>query len=638
MKNILGCIFVLFLFSSSLFGQNEEIIEIINGEKYHIHVAEQGNTVYGIHRMYNIPIDELVKANPEIENGIQVGQRIKIPYQFVSNEEKPELLNLKGKKTHIVQPRETLFGISRNYDCSIEDIVKANPEAENGIRIGQELIIPCGELESVQKHSAEATDIDEAEEVEDKPKKNYEVNIEDSIVLYTVQSGETLYSISRRFMVSPERIAETNELENYAIKPGDVLTIPLKFEVAERYAVKDISDLDNTTGLIDTSYVHIEQKEVYKIAFLLPLKIKDNSLILSGIIDENSKLNYATEISLDFYLGIKKALDSLEKLGLNAEVKILDTQGDEATLKALINNGELKGMDMVFGPFYPKPLEVMAQWAKTNRTPLFVPVGAPREIVRNNPYVHILVPSQLTQVGAMAKYIAQNHANHNVKLIKGRTDEENELVDYFLKSYNFYKTEGARTVIEIGLGSSSGRDLARTFEIDTHNVFVCLSENYQHVMQFVNTLNAAKNQSTAHGKAKVTAFGMREWHNINSLNSYYKNRFELHTPMPLHIDYSNEEVVKVVKWMHDVKKIDPSRFFFQGFDVTFITISNFILNRGHTSGYANNFELQHIGNSHGKENMSVFIVSQKDFDLHLRAIVSHHPTKFQTNINDEETD
>jgi hypothetical protein len=176
------------------------------------------------------------------------------------------------------------------------------------------------------------------------------------------------------------------------------------------------------------------------------------------------------------------------------------------------------------------------------------------------------------------------------------------------------------------------------FEIDTHNVFVCLSENYQHVMQFINTLNAAKNHSSAHGKAKVTAFGMREWNNITSLNSYYKNRFELHTPAPLHIDYNNEQIKKVVEEMHQSKKIDPSRFFFQGFDATFLTISRFILNNENVSGYANNFELERIGNHHGKENTSVYIIRQQDYDLHLMGIVNHHPTKFKTIKIDEETD
>ena len=635
MNKIWSSILFMLVFCSVAFGQIEENIEVINGKKYHIHIAEQGNTVFGLHRMYTIPIDVLTKENPELENGIQIGQRIKIPFEYLPQEEvKDESSSTSSSQpkgeVYIVQPRETLFGISRKFDCSIDQIVAANPEVESGIRIGQEIIIPCVDSASDETKTDSNKD-EEVVEVVEETEKNYRVNFEDSTVMYTVQAGETLYSISRRFMVSPDVISEINGLTNYAISPGDVLTIPLKHEVAERYAVKDLPSDEELEDTLSDRYnpLDIAQKENYHIAFLLPLKIKDNAAILSGIIDEKSALNYATEVSLDFYMGIEKALDSLKKLGLNAKVKIIDTQGDEAAVKTIIKNGELNNMDMVFGPFYPGPLNALAEWAKQTKTPLFVPVGAPREVVRNNPYVNILVPSKLTQVGAMARYLAEHHGTHNLKLITGRTDEERELIDYFLTSYNHYKGNGKRDIVQFGLGSSSGRDLARTFELDTHNVFICLSENYQHVMQFINTLNAAKNHTSAHGKARVTAFGMREWHNITSLNSYYKNRFELHTPAPLHIDYSDSAINSVVREMHQTKKIDPSRFFFQGFDATFMVISQYLLNKENTSGYGNHFNLQRIGNNHGKENTSVYIIRQKEYELELMGLTNHHPTKFK---------
>jgi LysM repeat protein len=635
MNKIWSSLLFILVFCSMSFGQIQENIEVINGKKYHIHVADQGNTVYGIHRLYAIPIEILTKENPELENGIQIGQRIKIPYEFLPQSEviddaKSNTDKTSKGKVYVIQPRETLFGISRKFDCSIDQIVAANPEVEKGIRIGQEIIIPCIYGESTEESMASELEDDTKEIIQD-VEKNYRVNFEDSTVIYTVQAGETLYSISRRFMVTPDRIATMNNLSNYAIKPGDILTIPLKHEVAERYAVKDLPREEEVTDHKEDfrNPLDIAHKESYKIAFLLPLKIKDNAAILSGIIDEKSALNYATEVSLDFYMGVEKALDSLKKLGFNAKVKIIDTQGDEAAVKTIIKNGELDGMDMVFGPFYPGPLAVLADWAKTSKTPLFVPVGAPREVVRNNPYVNILVPSKLTQVGAMARYIAENHGNHNLRLISGRNDEERELVDYFITSYKHYKGLGKRDIVQVGLGSSSGRDLSRTFELDTHNIYICLSENYQHVMQFINTLNAAKNQSSAHGKARVTAFGMREWHNITSLNSYYKNRFELHTPAPLFVDYSDSTINAVVREMHQSKKIDPSRFFFQGFDAAFKVVNQYFLNKENTSGYGNDFNLERIGNNHGKENTSVYIIRQKDYELQLMGLTNHHPTNFK---------
>jgi LysM repeat protein len=69
-------------------------------------------------------------------------------------------------------------------------------------------------------------DNNESEEVQETPAEkdsvsiNYEVEFDDSIVKYTVQRKETLYSISRRFMVSVEELSEVNDIRRNKIKPG----------------------------------------------------------------------------------------------------------------------------------------------------------------------------------------------------------------------------------------------------------------------------------------------------------------------------------------------------------------------------------------------------------------------------------
>ncbi|MFZ9047025.1 MAG: LysM peptidoglycan-binding domain-containing protein, partial [Cyclobacteriaceae bacterium] len=47
-------------------------------------------------------------------------------------------------------------------------------------------------------------------------------------VIHEIDQGETLYALSRRYNASVEDISQQNELQNYAISVGQILTIPLK--------------------------------------------------------------------------------------------------------------------------------------------------------------------------------------------------------------------------------------------------------------------------------------------------------------------------------------------------------------------------------------------------------------------------
>ena len=609
---------IILLLSSCFFCNAQEVETTVkNGKVYYIHIVEPGNTLYGLKTKYDVSIESILQANPEASESLQIGQRILIPTDISPekiNEEKDHII-------HTVKRKETLFGISKEYDCTIEKLIAANPETEKGLKVGQKLIIPCqkGKEETTTELSEEIEETKDSSALVD----NYIVSFEDSIVKYTVQKGETLYSISKRFMVSIERLTEINNIKRNKIKPGDILTIPLKKERIERIEVKPIAPSDS---IIDTLFSpDIEHKETYTISVLLPLKIGKNASIITGLIDDKTRLNDISDIAVDFLLGVEKALDSLEKLGLSANVHVFDTEGSLIVTKKIIQKDEVKHSDLVFGPFFPEPIKYVSEWAKTNKKQIIIPVSANTEIIKNNPYITLIVPSELTLIGGMAKYLAQTHSDDNIMLIEGKNQAENERIAYFKKVYQESLTETPYnpSIKTLALGSSSGRDLARTFELDTHNIFVCLSDNAQGIMRFINTLNAAKNQSERHGKTKVTVVGLRNWQNLDALSSYYKNRFELHTALPNYLSYREERTKAFTKAYQSELNADPSRFTFQGFDVVFGICAEKLLNIPAKKGFMNQFDINKVGERNGYENATVFIVKQQEYELILQDIVTH---------------
>jgi morphogenetic protein associated with SpoVID len=94
-----------------------------NGVK--IHIVKQGDTLYLIAQKYNVSLEDIVKANPEISNpdAIDVGMKVKIPSQ-------PKTA-LEVIHHHIVQQGDSLWKLSKAWGIQLADMIKANPQLKN---------------------------------------------------------------------------------------------------------------------------------------------------------------------------------------------------------------------------------------------------------------------------------------------------------------------------------------------------------------------------------------------------------------------------------------------------------------------------------------------------------------------------
>ncbi|MBO9585593.1 MAG: LysM peptidoglycan-binding domain-containing protein [Flavobacterium sp.] len=164
------------------------------------HRIQKGETAFFIAQKYKVSIDEIYKLNPESQNGIKDNQIIKIPIHPSEN------TNLK-QQTHIVAPKETLFGLSKQYHVSVEAIQNANQEIlANGLQIGQELIIPQN-----SDHTAKS-----------------EVAVS-SKTTHQVVAKESLFSIAREYNVSVQDLENLNkDILINGLQIGQTISIPNK--------------------------------------------------------------------------------------------------------------------------------------------------------------------------------------------------------------------------------------------------------------------------------------------------------------------------------------------------------------------------------------------------------------------------
>lgn len=65
------------------------IIERISGKEYYIHTIKKGETLYKISKDYETDMDEIISLNPEIKQGLKVGQTIRILVPKPARKEQP---------------------------------------------------------------------------------------------------------------------------------------------------------------------------------------------------------------------------------------------------------------------------------------------------------------------------------------------------------------------------------------------------------------------------------------------------------------------------------------------------------------------------------------------------------------------
>jgi LysM repeat protein len=104
-------------------------------DKLHVqYMVSPGETIYGISTKYGVPVSDLLEINPELESGLKVGQVIVFPYAPELKQKAPD----ENSIVHKVQPGETLYGIAKKYNTSVNELMRLN---NMQLKAGQDLVV-----------------------------------------------------------------------------------------------------------------------------------------------------------------------------------------------------------------------------------------------------------------------------------------------------------------------------------------------------------------------------------------------------------------------------------------------------------------------------------------------------------------
>lgn len=149
------------------------------------YTVKSGDTLWGISKRFGVSVNDLKTANNLKNNTLSIGQLLFIPKNETTQIE---------TEIYTVKSGDTLYQISKKYNLTVDELKKLNNLTSNTLSIGQKLY--------VKKIPSEK----EAE--------------------YTVVKGDSLYKIANKFNTTVNALKEKNNLTSNTLSIGQKLLIP----------------------------------------------------------------------------------------------------------------------------------------------------------------------------------------------------------------------------------------------------------------------------------------------------------------------------------------------------------------------------------------------------------------------------
>ncbi|WP_226000682.1 LysM peptidoglycan-binding domain-containing protein [Paenibacillus sp. BJ-4] len=106
-----------------------------------IHIVKKGDTLYLLAQKYNVALEKVIAANPQLAdpNQLSIGEKIKIPTDPVVMETQPSTVY-----QHKVKQGDTLWKLSKAWNVPLKLIIDANSQLKNpnALLVGETVNIP----------------------------------------------------------------------------------------------------------------------------------------------------------------------------------------------------------------------------------------------------------------------------------------------------------------------------------------------------------------------------------------------------------------------------------------------------------------------------------------------------------------
>lgn len=512
-----------------------------------VHHVQAKETIYGLCKRYGISQEELLRLNPGLlTEGLKAGSVIRLQEGEAAEGQGRAIKDLptggiehsssQAKPINKVPPREvsdffvhrvskgeSLYGLSKYYGVSQLEVRTLNKSVNfDDLGVGDEIYIP--------KTAAN-------ESLMTAPK---------SFFYYYVPKKIKLNDLAQIFGLDPSAIKAINPGVKRKIKENTLIKIPLQVYVKEEHVVEKRQELTEDVDLTKPELVETDMSHIFKrkrkkldqihVALLLPFYAVED--------EQTSRQAYTSDLFIEFYAGVKMALDSLRNTGIDVYVHCFDTKHGTSELAYLLDGGVLRKMNLIIGPAYPSQLPMLADYAQKHKIMTVLPFKTTEPVSNNNPY--------LVELNRCSDFWSE----------PGNIDWESwlpsgvlyVLSDEKLDSENAAPLDLARLQASIdAYNTEKGENKVRMRSIDINDL--SLQGGGQHALFIIPSLNQAVLSSIMphlHRKVKqanihARVLGYPEWQSFRSLDMDMLHDLNLTLYTPVFLDYEADHSREFLK-------------------------------------------------------------------------------------------
>lgn len=306
----------------------------IDGKEYYYHEVKAKETLYSLSHKLGMSQDEMKKYNPSLAEGLKVGAKLYFPVD--------ELGGGDVQIIHKVEKGETVYGISKQYHITIEQLLQLNPSAQDGIKVGDELKIK------------KMVDSKPAQQQSQTPVQGD---------LHIIKSGETLYAIAAKYNTTVEKLLSLNpalSIDKYDV--GMVIRVNDKAPLTAQNKVDETNVGVKQTLTVNSrpEYVDEKSQSQAQLQVVEPTKEYNIAVLMPFMLGEE-KIDSKTYTFLDFYKGFILAADALKSSGAKINIYAYDTQNSVDSVAVILQDAKLAQMDVIVTP--PGSMETVAHIA-----------------------------------------------------------------------------------------------------------------------------------------------------------------------------------------------------------------------------------------------------------------------------------
>ncbi|MDE0966579.1 MAG: LysM peptidoglycan-binding domain-containing protein [Flavobacteriaceae bacterium] len=478
-------------FNQQLLNIGDEIITIknqdnfINENDFIFHKVKRKQTLEKISNLYNVNIDVLRKYNNLTSFKLIKGSIIKIPSESIvsQNNEKPNKV-----KYYEVLAKEGKWRVAYKYGITIDQLELINPNIGEFLKISEKILVPNIDFKKVNR-------------------------IDENYAYYKVLAKEGFYRLKLKLDVEENTIVYLNPfLSDTELQEGMILKLPKKIAFDENLVNDQKFNLSNSI----TNYTK------KKIALMLPFGIDDMNFDSIQIMKSQLTNDKLLNLSLDFYVGVSTAIDSIASYGIPIEMEVFDTKSSsKSDIYEIIKRNNLSDYDLLIGPLTSDAFNYTSDLLENESVQLISPLS---KVIPKKNVVNTITNNDIL-FERIVSFVESDTTTHKKYIISDSQSiiSSDKLKERFQNATRFYST-----INDSGVDTNSLvlDDLDSTF-IDKKNIVFLETRDQGFVSNVTSILNSFVNDSvqislytTSSSKAFLG----------NNISNYYLSNLNFHYP------------------------------------------------------------------------------------------------------------